>query len=233
MYTLSDIYNKLNLNTYIPNVHITSTTTSPASSFNTLTEIWNSIPIISASTIATGTIIMGVVGTNPSYTYGSTSPSGVLYSTAPGAGTANNPAGATGGRTLADGSKILSDSYAFSTDGTIINGTGVAGATLFYESYPLTWSAEQTGLSWDLAKTTCATMSPAQRLPTVSELVAALRAQWLEGTEPGPGDFNMNLPYWTNSNHDINTVAAVSGNPGGTDVEYANKNLSIFFRCVR
>ena len=67
MYTLSDIYNKLNLNTYTPSAHTVSTTSLPTSgTFNTLTEIWNSIPTISASTIATGTTIMGIAGTNGS-----------------------------------------------------------------------------------------------------------------------------------------------------------------------
>jgi len=65
-YTLSDIYNKiLNIN-FTPGTHTVSTSTSPALSFNSLTDIYNALDqattTLIASNIATGTQIMGITG---------------------------------------------------------------------------------------------------------------------------------------------------------------------------
>ena len=61
--TVSDLYNKITNNTFSVSTHAVSTTTSPASSMFTLTQVYNAIPTIDASKIATGTTYMGVVGT--------------------------------------------------------------------------------------------------------------------------------------------------------------------------
>jgi len=62
-YTLEDIYQKLNLNTYSASTHSVSTTSSPTGTMHTLSDIWDKIPTITASTVATGTTILGIPGT--------------------------------------------------------------------------------------------------------------------------------------------------------------------------
>ena len=80
--TLSDIYNKILNNTYTVSTHLVSTTSAPVSSMNTLSDIWNAIPTISAGTIINGTTIMGVAGT---YNISNLTPdkvlSGITYGT--------------------------------------------------------------------------------------------------------------------------------------------------------
>jgi len=117
LYTLSDIYNKLNLNTYSAEagVHSLSTTTLPSvATMYTLTEIWNKIPTIVASTIATGTPIMGIVGTAKVVT-------------------------GTGTGTVATTAQVITDYYAYDADGAVIQGEASAGT-------PATvWSADMAG----------------------------------------------------------------------------------------
>ena len=65
MYTLSDIYSKIQNINYTASTHTVSTTSSPtAGTFNTLTEIYTLLDDLTytASDIATGTTIMGIVG---------------------------------------------------------------------------------------------------------------------------------------------------------------------------
>lgn len=199
MYTLSDIYNKLNLNTYTPSAHTVSTTSSPtAGTFNTLTEIWNSIPTISASTIATGTTIMGITGTM------------------------NDPAGATGGRTLATTDKIISDSFAFATDGTIINGTGSAGAPA------LEWSADDPAgyVDWATAEAYCTGLGGGYRLPHMWEL-----AQYFQ--QNGQGSFQADY-YWSSTEHWFDTNLVYHVNMDNGDVNYVLKTRPYYLaRCVR
>ncbi len=61
--TLSDIYNKIILNTYSTSTHSISTTSAPTASMHTLYEIYNIIPTLLPATILTNTTIMGVAGT--------------------------------------------------------------------------------------------------------------------------------------------------------------------------
>ena len=63
-YTLSDIYARLtkNVATTTTGNHSLSTTTSPASSFYTLTQIYNAIPNIDATKVLTGTTYLGIAG---------------------------------------------------------------------------------------------------------------------------------------------------------------------------
>jgi hypothetical protein len=230
MYTLSDIYNKLNLNTYTTTAgnHSISTTSLPTTgTMHTLTEIWNSIPTISASTIATGTTIMGIAGTNPAYAYGSSSASGVLYSTALGAGTANDPAGATEGRVVASASgDVMSGKFAFSTDGTIINGTGSAG------SPALQWSADDpTGhVDWATAGAYCSvTLGNGYRLPTYVELVAKYLA-----TNPGNTAGFQSDYYWSSTEYPRNSGSAYFVNMGIAYASSLGKTYpNSYARCVR
>ncbi len=60
--TLSDIYNKIILNTYSTSTHSISTTSAPVASMYTLSDIYNAIPTLSSGTITTGTTIMGIAG---------------------------------------------------------------------------------------------------------------------------------------------------------------------------
>ncbi len=63
-YTLDDIYTRLTTNaTASAGNHSLSTTTSPAASFHTLTEIYGAIPTIDATKVLTGTTYLGVAGT--------------------------------------------------------------------------------------------------------------------------------------------------------------------------
>lgn len=61
--TLSDLYNKVINNTFSTSTHSISTTTVAASSMYSLLDVYNAIPTLDASNIATGTTYMGVVGT--------------------------------------------------------------------------------------------------------------------------------------------------------------------------
>jgi hypothetical protein len=88
MVTLSDIYNRLDDINHTPQDKTTSTTSSPAISMRSLSEIWDHFPTISSSTLATGTTIMGITGT----LYGDTDPSKVLNTaTYPGSATLGTP----------------------------------------------------------------------------------------------------------------------------------------------
>ena len=65
MYTLSDIYTKIQNINFTPSAHTVSTTSSPTTgTFNTLSEIYTALNDLdyTASDIATGTSIMGIVG---------------------------------------------------------------------------------------------------------------------------------------------------------------------------
>jgi hypothetical protein len=65
MYTLSDIYSKIQNINFTPSVHTVSTTSSPTTgTFNTLSEIYTALNDLdyTASDIATGTSIMGITG---------------------------------------------------------------------------------------------------------------------------------------------------------------------------
>ena len=145
MYTLSDIYNKLNLNTYSASTHTVSTTSLPTTgTMRTLTEIWDKIPTITAATIATGTTVMGIPGniTIPAeadvrlnttfgankaltgampegYAFGSSDASKVLSTAGAGAGTANTPPGAG---VAAGPDSVISGYYAFNVNGGTITG---------------------------------------------------------------------------------------------------------------
>jgi hypothetical protein len=72
-YTLSDIYTRLSTNTIATlGNHSLSTTTAPAPSGYTLTQIYNAIPTIDPSKILSGTTYLGVSGTAlAGYTYSS------------------------------------------------------------------------------------------------------------------------------------------------------------------
>jgi len=61
--TVSDLYNKVTNNTFSASTHTVSTTTAPASSMYTVSQVYNAIPTLDASKIATGTTYMGVIGT--------------------------------------------------------------------------------------------------------------------------------------------------------------------------
>jgi hypothetical protein len=154
MYTLSDIYNRLGNINYTPTTHEISTTSSPASSMHSLSEIWNNFPTISADTILASTTIMGIegilalptpetvatgttygtssIGTLSSgYTYGDSSPDKVLTSAA-GAGNVTLP-----------------------SQGDVRNGTtygpsnSLTGSLQTSGAPTLTWSAEApVGLCW-------------------------------------------------------------------------------------
>jgi hypothetical protein len=222
MYTLSDIYNKLNLNTYTPSAHTVSTTSLPTSgTFNTLTEIWNSIPTISASTIATGTTIMGIAGTNPAYAYGSSSASQVLTTAGAGAGTANDPA--TGGAdTQATTLEIISGYYAFGADGLVIDGTGSAGAA------ELEWSADDpTGyVDWATAGAYCTGLGGGYRLPHLWELL-----QYFQ--QNGRGVFQSDY-YWSSTEHPYYPFYAFYVFMGYGDVYYDGKTYPYgYVRCAR
>jgi hypothetical protein len=64
MYTLSDVYNKIQDFDFSPDPHNTSTTSLPAVSMNSISEIYTSLVNLnlSSTTIATGTTIMGITG---------------------------------------------------------------------------------------------------------------------------------------------------------------------------
>ena len=151
MYTLSDIYNKLNLNTYSASTHTVSTTTTPTGTMRTLTEIWDKIPTITASTVATGTTILGISGTAKVIT-------------------------GTGTGTIATTTEVLTNYYAYDANGAVIQGAASAGAVT--EWYANDTPAGTT--AWATGYTTCANLSTAGgsnpgvewRLPTKTELVA-------------------------------------------------------------
>jgi hypothetical protein len=65
MYTLDDIYTKLTANTdaTLGSGAIPSTPGSASATFHTLTELYNAIPTIDATKVATGTAYLGVTGT--------------------------------------------------------------------------------------------------------------------------------------------------------------------------
>jgi formylglycine-generating enzyme required for sulfatase activity len=101
----------------------------------------------------------------------------------------NDPAGATGGRTLATTDKIISDSFAFATDGTIINGTGSAGAPA------LEWSADDPAgyVDWATAGAYCTGLGGGYRLPHLWELL-----QYFQ--QNGQGSFQSDF-YWSSTEY--------------------------------
>jgi len=195
MYTLSDIYNKLTIPSYTSSpTHSVSTTSLPTTgTMNTLSEIWSAIPSYltgdtsNATSTRSGTTLTLTIprGISDGTSTLSTTSAGLIAGNILASanvfgltGTANDPAGATGGRTLATTDKIISDSFAFSTDGTIINGTGSAG------SPTLEWSADYpTGyVDWATAGAYCTGLGGGYRLPTYVELVTKYLATNPENT---------------------------------------------------
>ena len=188
-YTLSDIYARLtkNVATTTTGNHSLSTTTSPASSFYTLTQIYNAIPTIIAGTVATGTNYLGVTGT----LYGDTNPAKVLN-------TATYPGTATAGYTYP--SKPLqtygSSDDCYDINGDVIScaGTGEdgmydAGQTRSYtDNGDGTITDNDTGLMWEKCTygqsgTNCGTGSTAgldfaQALSTCMSLSLAGHSDW-------------------------------------------------------
>lgn len=222
-YTLSDIYNKLNLNTYSVSSHSVSTSSSPLASMNTLTEIWNSIPTISASTIATGTTIMGIAGTNPAWAYGSTSASGVLYSASPGAGTANDTTTFASGHVIAPAAQIIDGYSAFGANGLVIDGTGSAGTPA------LEWSADNPAgyVDWATAGAYCSvTLGNGYRLPHMWEL-----AQYYQ--QNGAGSFQAGY-YWSSTEYpdDPDFAYGVYVSNGYVDF-YGKTSPNYLARCAR
>jgi hypothetical protein len=178
--------------------HTLNPSAGPAGTMHTLTDIYNAVP------------------TNDKVLYGTNG------------GTANNPAGATEGRTLATADKIISDSFAFSTDGTIINGTGSTGAT------ELEWSADLGAMTWTAAVAYCA--NPANgytRLPKLGELFNALSQQFFEGGTEGPGGFVEYTGYWSGSEYDSDYVYFGGYSGGGWNFYYDLKSNESSVRCVR
>ena len=112
----------------------------------------------------------------------------VLYGT--NAGTANTPPSSG---SVATETEITPGYYAFGSDGTAIEG---AASGVIYENFPLTWSDNQGMITWYEAKTACTAIG--QRLPTISELMAALRAQFMGGSE-SVGNLEVDKPYWSSS----------------------------------
>ncbi len=136
-FTLEDIWSKIANNTYTAaSGHASmapSDTPSSPTLRHTVDQIFNAIPTITASKVLSGTTLFGIRGT------------------------ANNPRGATGGRTLADENHILSDSFAFKTDGSILNGTYAAPSAAHYPSgqsytdnHDGTITDASTGLVWQM-----------------------------------------------------------------------------------
>jgi len=147
----------------------------------------------------------------------------ILYGT--NAGTANTPPGSG---TVATATEINLGYYAFRGDGTVIEGT--AGVPI-YENYPLTWSEDQGMITWYEAKTACATIG--KRLPTISELAATLRAQFMGGSEP-VGNLIANVPYWSNNEQSVNAAwgVAYSSLDGILSTDVWGKPMAAHTHCV-
>ena len=263
MYTLSDIYNKLTIPSYTSSpTHSVSTSSSPTTgTFKTLTEIWSAIPSYltgdtsnatstRSGTTLTLTIPRGISdGTATLSTTSANLIAGNILSSASIfglTGTANDPAGATEGRVVASASgDVMSGKFAFSTDGTIINGTGSAGTpaptwAVADVSWPAPWNgpeAQTPFADWTTANTACLTTysesgKPAGtwRLPTIIDLFDKYSAvggyvSWASGS------------YWSSTEYPRDTTKVHTFQmdfdafaPGGksktvSDYEYT--------RCVR
>jgi len=190
--TFSDLYNKIIDNAYSTSTHSISTTTAPASSMYTLTQIWNAIPTISSSTILDNTTIMGITGSiavktgdNPATTT-STSTNKLLLTV---------PIG------YYDGSITVSTTSTNFDPTNIASGVNLFGITGTLTA-PLTWSASQGSFDWPTASSTCIALGAGWRLPTAAELVAALANQFLAGATGVPGSFVSGTEYWSGSPFD-------------------------------
>ena len=180
MYTLEDVYQKLNLNTFTPSTHTVSTTSLPTTgTMHTLTEIWNKIPTIVASTVATGTTILGIPGTAKVVT-------------------------GTGTGDPATTDQVITDYYAYDANGAVIQGAASAGATLTWEA------GAGTAMNWNAGTAYCGGLSTDQaivwRLPSPNELVAAYNSGVPGGFAGGSywsGTTNPDYPdyaYYVNMN---------------------------------
>ena len=126
---------------------------------------------------------------------------------------------------------IKKDTAIFGVTGTY---EGAGGASI-YEGYPLTWSGSLGGMNWAAAKAACAALATAGtwRLPTESELVAALRAQFVGGTEPNPGGFTDYTPYWSLSESDSDNAWVAMYEWGNEIYVYAGDKDDEWPRQVR
>jgi hypothetical protein len=187
-YTLSDIYNKLTSGVdAVSGGHYLSTTTLPAGSFRTLTEIYNAIPgtlslanstttvpvgintsttslstidtDLVASKIASSTVIFGVTGT----LYGDTDPSKVLN-------TATYPGTAAPGYTYPSATLKTNVTVCHNSGGSVISCAGTGQEGQYQTGYSFSYTDNgngtvtdnRTGLMWNkcpngLSGSTCAT----------------------------------------------------------------------------
>lgn len=258
MYTLSDIYNRLADINYTPVPHDISTTSSPASSMHSLSDIWNNFPTISSDIIASGTTIMGITGTlstSTGYTYGDPSPDKVLTS-AQGAGNV----------TLPPENKVEA-SYTYGPSHSLTGSlsTGGGAPTLTWQTDPgialclstgeyETQNGCSAGNGWldpngdgslllgaveycqhlesDGTTISTSTTPNIWSLPNIHDLMSALNDQFFTGGS-GQGGFQVYAGYWSGSGIDGDDGAWVGlGSPGGLWSDFVGNPVQLSVRCA-
>ncbi len=231
MYTLDAIYNKIldNTSSSTEGTQSFSVPSPVASTFHTLKQIYEAIPTLDATKIASGTTYMGVAGTLSAGSSASPLKTGVT-----------NCYDASGSIIIcagdgqdADALAGVSHSYTDNSNGTITDtATG------------LTWQKDDLGFtaSWIDALNYCHSNTPGLpgsgwRLPNLHELFSltdygkastAINATYFPTT--------IDSPYWSST-----TYLAYAGNANRAwyinfdegKVAYSVKNVSWFVRCVR
>jgi hypothetical protein len=248
-YTLSDIYNKISSDTFSYLPHTFSPADPPADTFVTLTQIWNIIPQINvpsvhgldsgvlnggiyhltdlaviepnltASNIATGTVIFGVVGTKLDLTAPIVTAFHIFIPPSPPALTVNFTFTATDNHavtgylvtetpvvpSLTDpnwentatttytfsglGSKNL---YAWAKDVAGNISSSLTDSVTFTST--LTWSSVQSNTNWTTASADC--LDWGGRLPLTNELLDGFIDQF-RNSGSNPGGFINLQGYWT------------------------------------
>jgi hypothetical protein len=115
----------------------------------------------------------------------------------------------------------VEDGYAYGPNGSL-EGTLSAGAPV------LEWSADLGAMTWASSTEACTTWGG--RLPTISELLAALSDQFLLGSGSGFAEFTL---YWSSTEN--GSGVAYNGNCvfGNVYLSSGNKNNVDSVRCVR
>ena len=225
-YTLSDIYNKLNLNTYSASTHTVSTTSLPTTStMHTLTEIWDKIPVIDYSQILDTYSIMGATGTiavktNDTAVVTTSTTTNKLLLTVP-VGYYSGSATVSTTSTAFDAANIKSGTNLFGITGAMSAGTP---ATV--------WSANMTGGAshiWQEGIDYCAGTvdgTTGWHLPFLWELLKYYQ-------QNGTGDFQSDS-YWSSTEYvvDLNSAWAVNMLDG--NIAHLTKDFPFnYVRCAK
>ncbi len=217
--TLSDIYNKIILNTYSTSTHSISTTSAPVASMYTLLEIWNGIPAIDSSKMLDTYSLMGVTGaiavkTNDNaVTITSTSTNKLLLTV---------PAGYYGG------SATVSTTSTSFDPANIANGVNIFGIT---GTLGVVWDTAEVGtMDWATAVSTCT--GRGSRLPTEGELMKGLSDQFIQSPAIADG-FVQEDSYWSSNVFSFNDSYAWQASAGESIMSGTGVKTSLgLVRCV-